>query len=381
MSRSAKTIAAAALPPVDGSAPIWVFGGASGRSYSDNAAVLHAEACDRRPDVLATWTINPDSPDLPAVESVGPVAMRGSLAAHRLAAGAEAIFFSHGVHDVPGLLWNRRALRVRLGHGLTAFGRTKGRLPRSTRRMVEAVDLAPVASRMEQDFKAEWGFPRSKLPITGLPRWDAMLRAQASEPTARERPLILYAPTSRPWHTEADAQPTGALGPMYAFVNGKQIREGLAAGSFDLAIYFHQITRFRFGAMNWVPEGAITVNREAELPRLIAQSSLVVSDYSSILWDALYLDKPVVFFQFDREEHLQRRGSYLDLRAPLFGPNVDTAGEALEAVDEAIDDGFAQRTWRDARRAWQREAFAFRDDGNAQRVLEAVDERIGNRRG
>ena len=363
------------LPTIGGPRPLWVFGGASGRSYSDNCRITHEHVLKTRPDVEPIWVIDRDSQDVADVARAGRYALRGSFHAHRLARGAVVIVFSHGVQDVPGMMWSSAALRVRLGHGLTAFKRTKGRTSGSVRRMSAAVDLAPVASVMEQDHKAEWGFPRSKLPITGLPRWDAMLSERAVA-APRERPLVLYAPTSRPWHNAADASPTGALRPVHDLLTSPRLRALLAEGAFDLAVYFHQNTRYRFATFDWLPHGVEIITEESVLPRLIAAASLVVSDYSSILWDALYLDTPVVFFQFDREEHVRLRGSYLDLDTRLFGPNTDTPSEALDALEAAVSDGFQLACWREDRQRWQDRAFAFRDDRNAARVVAAIEERL-----
>jgi CDP-glycerol glycerophosphotransferase len=371
--RGLKSTVARVLTTPTQTGPLWVFGGSSGRSYSDNSSVLHRHTIETRPDVEALWVMDADSKDRNLARSVGRVVDRNSLDAHRIARGADVIVFSHGIHDVPGMMGCSNALRVRLGHGLTAFGRTKGRLPRSTQRMTQAVDLAPVASKMEQDHKVDWGFPRSKLPITGLPRWDAMLAARASTGQVGQRPQVLYTPTSRPWHRPEDASPSGGLRPIHQLLTSPRLRSLLMDGAFDLNVYFHQITRHRFGTFDWLPDRVTILEDEAELPRRIAEASLVVSDYSSILWDALYLDIPVIFFQFDRKEHEERRGSYLDLNAPLFGPNLDESSEVVDALEIAVSDGFELVPWRSDRSRWQRRAFAFRDARNSERVIETIE--------
>ena len=372
--RGVRIAIARCLPPVEHRTSLWVFGGASGRSYSDNSRVTHEHVLASREGIDPVWVIDADAVDRTNVEAVSDIALRDTLFAHRLARSAQVIVFSHGVQDVPGLMSNSSAVRVRLGHGLTAFGKTKGRTPRSLSRMARSIDLAPVASEMERAHKREWGFTDDKLPITGLPRWDAMLRERAT--VERERPLVLYAPTSRPWHTENDASPGGALQPVHELLSSPRLRSHLEAGSFELAVYFHQITRYRFGTFEWLPAGVTLIDAEADLPRAIASASLVVSDYSSILWDSLYLDTPAAFFQFDRDEHLERRGSYLDLRAPLFGPNVDRAEELLDVIDQAVADGFTLAGYADHRAAWQERAFAYRDANTAERVVAAIEERL-----
>lgn len=45
---------------------------------------------------------------------------------------------------------------------------------------------------------------------------------------------------------------------------------------------------------------------------LMMRCKMLVTDYSSVCWDVFYLDKPVVFFQFDREK-------YEEAHRKLFG--------------------------------------------------------------
>lgn len=373
--RIARTGVSQLLPSGRSDGASWLFGAASGRSYSDNSSVLHRYVLAHRPGIEAIWTIDSNSPDREIVERLGRVVPRDSLDAHRLARQADVIVFSHGIHDVPGQLCNRRALRVRLGHGLTAFGARKDTSSWRSRRHTAAIDIAPVASRMEQDHKAKWGFSREQLPITGLPRWDELVRQRDSSRTDRGRPLVLYAPTSRPWHTSGDASSGGEMAPMAEFLRSHRLREMLDVGALDLVIYLHQNTRHKFGTLDWLPDGVVLASSEAEIPRLIAQSSLLISDYSSVLWDALYVDIPVIFFQFDRDAHERNRGSYIDLRSHLFGPNVDCAEDLLDVLQGAVNGDWCLSGWADERAHWQRRAFAYRDANNAERVLDVIETR------
>jgi hypothetical protein len=61
----------------------------------------------------------------------------------------------------------------------------------------------------------------------------------------------------------------------------------LGAGAFDLAVHFHQITRYLFGNLDWLPPGVEIITEERRLPELIASASLIVSGYSSIIWGAV----------------------------------------------------------------------------------------------
>jgi CDP-glycerol glycerophosphotransferase len=379
-SRLAKSTLAGGLERV---APLderpWVFGGASGRSYSDNASVLHQALRVRAPAIPSYWVIDADSPDRALAATIGPVAERGALLTHRLTLDADVIVFSHGIHDVPGMYRNTKAIRVRLPHGFTALKR-KSTNPRSGMwRLTRAVDLSPVASKMEQDFRADWGFDRAKLPITGMPRWDVMVEERSRRTGVASRPLVFYAPTWRPWHRPDQESLRTDLAPLMDFLGSDRLHRLMAARGFDLALYVHQITRYHLGERIFDVPGVTVVTDERSLPATIANSSLVVTDYSSIAWDALYLDIPTIFFHHDLALYERRVGSYVDLRQRLFGPQVFEPTALIDAIEAGCADGFTYPAWRADRERWQERAFAHRDDGNVTRVLEAICDRLDAR--
>jgi len=46
---------------------------------------------------------------------------------------------------------------------------------------------------------------------------------------------------------------------------------------------------------------------------------LLIADYSSVVWDLYYLSKPVICYQFDKEECIQDQGMFLGLNKELVG--------------------------------------------------------------
>ncbi|WP_191983537.1 CDP-glycerol glycerophosphotransferase family protein, partial [Lactiplantibacillus mudanjiangensis] len=65
----------------------------------------------------------------------------------------------------------------------------------------------------------------------------------------------------------------------------------------------------------------IDVSNEQNLNDLMLLSDLLVSDYSSIVFDYALLNKPIVLFCYDLEKYLNYRGVYIDPRKlglPIF---------------------------------------------------------------
>jgi CDP-glycerol glycerophosphotransferase (TagB/SpsB family) len=100
---------------------------------------------------------------------------------------------------------------------------------------------------------------------------------------------------------------------------------------------------------------------------------VLVTDYSSMAFNAAYIERPVVYFQFDRDRvlsgaHLGRRG-YFDYQLHGYGPVADTLDEAVRAVVETVDHGPAPAPeYLDRINA----AFPERDGNCTQRTFQAI---------
>src|SRR5690606_3827957 len=82
---------------------------------------------------------------------------------------------------------------------------------------------------------------------------------------------------------------------------------------------------------------------DAAAKRHFARTRLLVTDYSSMAFNAAYLERPVVYFQFDREAmlggaHVGRRG-YFDYETRGTGPATTTVPETVSAVAAALEHG------------------------------------------
>ena len=110
----------------------------------------------------------------------------------------------------------------------------------------------------------------------------------------------------------------------------------------------------------------------SQLPAALSRSALLVTDYSSLAWDALYLGVPVIFFHFDRAQFLTHHGSYVDLGSRLFGPTAETVDEFHTYIADFLANDRRLVGFENDQAAWASRAFAFTDDGNCRRVVEAV---------
>lgn len=96
----------------------------------------------------------------------------------------------------------------------------------------------------------------------------------------------------------------------------------------------------------------------------------MITDYSSIYFDYLHLDKPIVYHIPDIEEFTtQCRGFYKpyeSITAGIYSKNNMELFQAIEDVINGID------AYREARKKLLNEIFVYQDGNNCKRVLEFI---------
>lgn len=358
---------------------LWLLGGFVGAAFGDNGAALFRYLRAHRRDIDAVWVIDEASNDAAAAAAVGPVVGHGSVEAAALAVEAEALVISHGLHDVPGYASRLvRGVRVRLGHGLTAFKKTKPPTGRSASSLARLYDVVPVASAFERANKRGWGLGEHQLPICGVCRFDDLVQLTTKNaPTNR----ILYMPTWRDWlGNDARAANDAAVRAMADFVSSPRLAALLDDRDLHLDLYAHRLigeTVRRALAGTALARRVRIADRSEDVQQLMARSRALITDYSSVTWDMLYVDRPALFFAPDVDAYERSRGAYFDLKSDLPGPVARTVDDAVAMVAAAADEGFAlsQRAV-----AWQPRVFSWRDADNCARVVAAVEAAVEHRR-
>ncbi len=106
---------------------------------------------------------------------------------------------------------------------------------------------------------------------------------------------------------------------------------------------------------------------------VFAESDLLVTDYSSVVFDFAYLRKPIVYCQFDREEFFSGGHSYVE---GYFNYQEDGFGEVEEDLEGLVArvieymEGGCRLKEKYARRI--EETFAYNDRGSCRRVLDKM---------
>jgi len=356
----------------------WIFGASAGRSYCDNSAALHRYVRNTRPDITAYWTIDRDSRDVEAARAHGPVLFRDSIEAQVRALLAAVHVVSHGVHDVPALTSRHcRAFRVRLGHGITATRVRRAHALSAVERANQLFDLVPVSSDFEKENKSTWGIAAHKIEVTGVPRFDTLLAKQRQVKADSRR--ILYMPTWRDG-TVRDMKTFKAS--EYArgirrFLELGALHDSLVRNDAYLHVFFHPIARpFAIRLFENIACARIIIESASDPQVLFTRVGALVTDYSSVVWDFLYLDKPVIFYQFDKASFEQERGSHLGGGFGWPGPVVVAVDELADLIDQYLIAGRLDDEASANVKFWTDLVFAYRDDQNCARAMQEIEKRM-----
>ena len=110
--------------------------------------------------------------------------------------------------------------------------------------------------------------------------------------------------------------------------------------------------------------GLIDVTGYPDVSDLLLVADVLVTDYSSVMFDWVSTGRPIVFFVPDLARYRSElRGFYADLLSEAPGPVVETSDDLLDAVHRADE---LRDAHADGIRAWQAR-FTARDDGQAGR--------------
>lgn len=123
-----------------------------------------------------------------------------------------------------------------------------------------------------------------------------------------------------------------------------------------------------------IPDFVDIADSDASLQDLFANSSMMITDYSSVAFEMGYLGKPVIYYQFDEEEffnsHTYTKG-YFDYKRDGFGPVVTTQEELLIELENLVKNHCQVG---EPYRSNIENTFAFRDGKCCERIYQAIVE-------
>ncbi|MEY4618267.1 MAG: hypothetical protein RL101_453 [Actinomycetota bacterium] len=203
----------------------------------------------------------------------------------------------------------------------------------------------------------ETGYPRNDRlsKITGAQRQEIRELIGISDPSTY---VVMYAPTWRDYNRSA----TGNWQSVNFMDENIQLPEG-----FQMIYRGHTNTHAVHNA--GVAGRAIDVTLYPDVTELYIAADVLITDFSSVMFDYTVTGKPIMFLAPDLERYRAERGFYFDFEAMAPGPILNTDAEVLQTLGR-IDQ--VSKDYEAKYRAWQQKFNSLEDGNAAKRVVDIV---------
>lgn len=371
---------------------IWVFGNRKG--FVDNPRYLF-ETASRRSNIKVVWLAH--APELArsirqqGYSSEYKYSLRGIAISARAAVGVVC----NGLNDLNR--WTSGRMRVvQLWHGIPlkkikldyaphAHARLSRTLDRVLmrmsfwlqRRLSKRYDLVIASSPIDaQRLSTGLGVSKSKVRILGSPRNAVILGSHFSnQRTNCDRPqyqcamhehTFLFAPTWREAGVEYD---------WWRDFNIAEWETALKDTNSILLIKAHPFSRHDVNG-NIGTHRIRWIDSAADVNSILPNINLLISDYSSIIYDFALLGRPIVFFAPDLDLYSSTRGMYEPYADTIQGQHCSSWDEVLHTIRNVLTDPAIKAQYIERALLIRERHHRYTDGGDCSRILGEVERLI-----
>ncbi|MBR0131217.1 MAG: CDP-glycerol glycerophosphotransferase family protein [Firmicutes bacterium] len=338
----------------------------------DNAYWFFRYLREKHPEINSCFVIDSSSPDFEKVAQLGKTVEYRSVRHYLMYLAADMLISTHVQPVAPDLMAyyhlrqigiHPRGKEIFLQHGIIKDEMKWMRYP------TLKVDFFASGGKMEYDYLvSEFGFPEGVVQYTGLCRFDNLMRG--NHPSNE----ILVMPTWRGWQYPQGEQfcETAFYKHFQSMLENPRLLSLLEEKDLKLIFYPHIELQKELDKFSAPSERIILASwKDYDVQELLMRCSLLVTDYSSVFFDAGYMEKPVIYYQFDMEEFLKYhyQKGYFSYEEHGFGPVVETEEALMDAIYECAGNDFQmQKEYRERLDAF----YPVRDELNCERTYQII---------
>ncbi len=351
--------------------PAILFDAFKGTQYSDSPRALHEELVRRGVDLEHLWVVRDDQVDVP--ETATPVRMWSPQWYDALARSGYVVannhlpdWFEKRDGQVVVQTWHGTPLK-KIGHDIEAIHFADQRYLERVEKEVQNWDMLVSPNSFSTPIlQRAFGFP-GEMVECGYPRND-ILRRPGMEQREREirrriglpegKRVVLYAPT---WRDDQFYSPG-----KYKFDFRIDLEDARARLGADHVL----MVRRHPNVVDPVPgagDGFVyDVSDYPDMADLSLITDVMITDYSSLMFDYVNTGRPILFFTYDLDHYRDTlRGFYFDFEQSAPGPLVYSSEQLVTAISEIdrIQELYTERY------RWFQGEFCDLDDGYASARL------------
>lgn len=318
------------------------------------------------------YVIESDSPELENVKPLGNVLFYKSKKHIKYTLMARRIISSHHPDYLYPLRTDEffkkvKAKKVFIQHGVLGTKNIEHFYSKNSPSF--NTDLFLVSSDYEKQIVInDFGYNVNEVVVTGLSRFDSLF-----EPDVEIKRQLLIIPTWREWLVREDVFLESEYYQNYKELVHNQTLHDLANKyNFEIIFCLHPNMQKYSYLFESAPVRVIKQG-EVDVQFLLKQSAMMITDYSSVAFDFSFLHKPIIYYQFDRNRFLGKKGSHLDLDNDLPGDIVFTIDEILNSIEYYAKNNFLMKEENKKKAA---RFLKYRDQNSSERIYQAIKTKV-----
>ena len=352
---------------------IWIISETENQAQ-DNGYYFFKYLREKFPEKEIYYLIGKEAPRVKELEKLQNILYLGEYKSILYILSAKYILSTHGLWMLPsefGLLrkFTKKmitAKKIWLGHGITAM---KNGYAVYNKRRFSLNDFLVAGSEFEKNiFVEEYGYSEKEVLVTGFPRYDDM------ESDLNDK-IILFMPTWRDKQDNLGEEflKTEFYTKVMSLLRNEELQSFLREKQVKIYLYLHEnFQKYNSYFYNAENENIKVIkNKEKNVKELLKMSSCLISDYSSVIFDFAYMNKPVISYQFDYEKYINSREEkpFVDIKTEIPAMVTESEKEIVEFLKDVVRRDFSPL---ENQQKCLKKYFKYTDDKNCKRLYEEI---------
>ena len=343
---------------------IWLFNDRLSIA-DDNAICLYDYAIKKDDGINNYFIISGQSEDYTYLKKKYPNIVKfGSLKHKLLYLFADKLVYSFVNEDYSNPFHIRDNLEYKkLYSGLFSFKRyflqhgvSLGDYSNSIKKYNMNLSLIDTSSIIEaESYKtSSYGFKEEIIQILGLPRYDKLDKSLTKK-------QIIFMPTWRSYlnHDESLFKYSKFYKTVSDLLNNQKLHKLLEENGYEFVFKPHpELYKY----LDYFSLENVILSDES-YQKLFNESSILITDYSSVAFDFAYLKKPVIYYQNSDDYHYKE--GYFNFETMGFGEVVSNENELINKIEEYI---VTESVMEDKYQDRVNKFFSYHDKENCKRV-------------
>lgn len=246
--------------------------------------------------------------------------------------------------------------------------------PRQSSHVHRGYDYVTVSSKNIAHWYAQgFGLSMKSIIPTGVPRTDVFVDTAYGEamkktlysqyPNLKDKKIILFAPTFRGAGKET------AFYPVEQF-DVERIYKSLGS-DYAILIKQHPFVKDTVSIPDHLADCVLDMSDYSDINALLFITDIVITDYSSLIFEASLLNLPMLFYVFDLQEYTAERDFYFDFGPTVPGKKVFSQDALIQAIQQEDFEHEKVAPFRD-------KYFEELDGKSTERVVDLVVKQLGS---